>query len=293
MLWQDYLVPYYDLKALLAKVGGVRAIWLAGNALLRYGSARQRLHALAEEEMQSQPDARLEPQIRAIIGNSPVASMSLSYSGAFLEGLNLRLYPVVQRYAAYTPFLDGLNAAWIREQGSQFLLFDGSTIDERDPWAETPAMWLEVYRWYNTRLLGRRNLLLERRAQPRFQRMESIGRTITSPAAGLRFPASATPVFWTMNCPLNPKGTMRKLLFRLSEVDAVEEACSENRDPRRVVMDNLSSPVMGNFLPGSLVEFAAIFEDRAPACPVDAITFKSGTGSYSGQCEVEFLRPAR
>ena len=92
--------------------------------------------------------------MRTLIGNSSVASLSVVYSGALLDGLNLKLYPVIQRYSAYTPYLDGLNAAFIREKGPRFLLFNGFAIDHRHPWTETPAMWLEVYRWYNTRLLG-------------------------------------------------------------------------------------------------------------------------------------------
>jgi len=291
MLWQDYVIPVNDNRPMLSEITGIRAVRFGAKALFNFVAVRRSLHVAADVEMSKHPEARIEPEIRAIIGASPVASMSVIYSGAFAEGLNLRVYPLVQRYSAYTPYLDGLNAAWIREQGPRFLLFGGDPIDSRDPWAETPAMWLEVYRWYNTRLLGERNVLLERRAEPRFQRLESIGRTVTSPDAGWKFPASETPVFWTMNCPLNTKGKVRKLVYRLTEVHALESTCAGVRAPRRVLMTVLTSPVMGTFLPGSLAEFAAVFADRPPACAVNAITFESGLGSYSNQCEVEFLRP--
>ena len=56
----------------------------------------------------------------------------------------------------------------MRDRGPRFLIFDGVAIDKRDAWAETPAMWLEVYRWYDTRMLASKHLLLERRAGPRF-----------------------------------------------------------------------------------------------------------------------------
>ncbi len=291
MLWQDYVIPVNDNRPMLSEITGIRAVRSGAKALLNFGDVRRSLRAAADTEMSKHPEARIEPEIRTIIGDSPVASMSSIYSGAFAEGLNLRVYPVVQRYSAYTPYLDGLNAAWIRDQGPRFLLFGGEPIDSRDPWAETPAMWLEAYRWYNTRLLGERNVLLERRAEPRFQRLESIGRTVTSPDAGFKFPASDTPVFWTMNCPLNAKGKVRKLVYRLTEVHALEKTCAGVRAPRRMLMTVLTSPVMGSFLPGSLAEFAAVFAGRPPACPVDSIAFESGLGSYSGQCEVEFFRP--
>jgi hypothetical protein len=203
------------------------------------------------------------------------------------------VYPVVQRYSAYTPFLDGLNAAWIRAQGPRFLVFDGTTIDGRDAWAETPAMWLEVYRWYRTRMLGKRELLLERLGEPRFGRMESMGQSVVSPGEGLRFPASSAPVFWTMNCPLKTSGKVRQAVFRLSEVDAIATTCAGARAPRRVLMGLLTAPVMGNFLPGSLAEFAAVFEGDAPSCAVEGIRFESGLGAYAPQCAVEFFRAVR
>jgi hypothetical protein len=93
-----------------------------------------------------------------------------------------------------------------------------------------------------------------------------------------------------MNCPLNAKGKVRKLVYRLTEVDALEKTCAGVRAPRRVLMTVLTSPVMGNSLPGSLAEFAAVFASHPPACAVDSIVFESGLGSYSGRCEVEYFR---
>ncbi|HEY1496665.1 MAG TPA: hypothetical protein VGF49_19055 [Candidatus Solibacter sp.] len=291
VLWQDYVIPVNDNRPMLSEITGFRAVRFGAKALVNFGAVRRNLRAAADTEMSKHPEARIEPELRAVIGDSPVASMSLIYSGAFAEGLNLRVYPVVQRYSAYTPYLDGLNAAWIRDRGPRFLLFGGEPIDSRDPWAETPSMWLEVYRWYNTRLLGERNVLLERRAEPRFQRLESIGRTVTSPDAGLKFPASDAPVFWTMNCPLNAKGKVRKLVYRLTEVHALEKTCSGVRAPRRVLPAVLTTPVMGSSLPGSLAEFAAVFAGTPLTCAVESIAFESGLGSYSGRCEIEFFRP--
>jgi len=98
------------------------------------------------------------------VQREPVASLSIGYNNAVVDDLNLVLYPVLQRYSAYTAYLDSLNADWIRDKGPRFLIFAGISIDGRHPWTETPAMWVELYRWCNTRLLGKHNLLLERRA---------------------------------------------------------------------------------------------------------------------------------
>jgi hypothetical protein len=141
------------------------------------------------------------------------------------------------------------------------------------------------------RLLGSRNLLLERREEPRFRRLKSLGRTTISPAAGIRFPASRTPLFWTMNCPLSARGKIRKLVFRIPKVNAIKTTCAGERISQRVLMDVLSSPVMRNFQPVSLTELATLFEDDAPNCQVDAIRFEGAVRSYSQTCEVEFLFP--
>jgi hypothetical protein len=41
-----------------------------------------------------------------IVGHEPVAFLSNFYSNALLDDLNLVLFPVLQRYSAYTPYLD-------------------------------------------------------------------------------------------------------------------------------------------------------------------------------------------
>src|SRR5262249_32793499 len=162
-----------------------------------------------EAEHSFAPEKKIEPEIRAILGDSPVASLSVMFAGAALEGLNIQIYPVVWRPGAYTPYLDGLNAAWFRERGPRFLIFDCLAIDQRRVWAETPETWLEVYRWYDTRFLGRRNILLERRSEPRFRRLERTGAFPLPLTRNLALPVSQTPVFWSVHCDLNVKGKLR------------------------------------------------------------------------------------
>jgi len=209
----EYMFARLDFRQAISEVTGIRGASLAIGAV-RFGTLRTVLSA----ETDYTPEARVEPEIRAIVGESPVASLSLVYSGAVMEELNLQLYPVVQRYSAYTPYLDQWNAAWIRDQGPRYLLFDGHTIDDRHPWAETPAMWMEVYRWYDTRRQGLHSLLLERRSTPRFEHLRSIGHQNIALARGMDLPTSAEPVFWTLACGNSATGTLRKAIFRIPRV---------------------------------------------------------------------------
>jgi hypothetical protein len=235
---------------------------------------------------------RLEPAIRDIIRDSPFAALTMAYSYAAIDGLNLRLYPVVQRYQAYTPYLDGLNAAWVRDRGPRFLTIEWAAIDDRHPWVETPAMWAEIYRWYNTRMFQGGSVLLERRASPRFQRFELV-RSFKQPFRGtLELPDSAEAIFWTMRCHLTLTGNLRKLLFRVDEIDMTVDEVSGDLEEFRIIPEVLASPVMGNFLPSSVEELASLFDPAASSQKrVNRFSFDGpGIGSYSDTCKAEFFR---
>jgi hypothetical protein len=285
----SYTVELGTRNAIIA-VTGANAPAFASTAL-QFHDLRQELFAQGLES--STVSSIIEPQIKAIVQNQPVASLSVAYSNALLENLNLVLYPVLQRYSAYTPYLDQLNADWVREKGPRFLIFDGKSFDHRHPWTETPATWVEVYRWYNTRILGTYNLLLERRAFPRFTRFETLGHQRLASDGQLRIPSSSQPVFWTMQCSLTTGGKLRGALFRIDEVTMTVEKNHGLSDRFRVVPAVLGSPSMGNYLPDDLAEFAAVFEPSGEKeFSVDKLTFAGpGMHAYSPDCDVELLRP--
>jgi hypothetical protein len=234
----------------------------------------------------------IELEIQTIVGAAPVAALSDNYSILGIGGWNLRFYPVIQMYAAYTPYLDGLNAAWIRDHGPRFLIFDGLAIDHRASWAATPATWLEVYRWYETRWLGSRNLLLQRQVTPRFTALDLIDRFTLSAPLSISLPASETPVFWTLRCGNSLIGEVRKLLFHVpeSEMRIENEAGMVRR--ARVIPEMLGAPVMGTFLPANLTEFAAVFQAQGAIPAVRKLAFGGpGIGDYASPCEGELMRP--
>ena len=242
------------------------------------------------------PDgARLEPELVQLIGDSPVASLSHNFANLAAARLRISLYPVMQRYAAYTPFLDELNAAWIRDQGPRFLVFNGISIDGRDPWAETPAMFLEVYRWYDSRLLGPRNLLLERRGSPRFSTLETVGQFQIPFSGEFSLPASRRPVLFKMRCPYSSKGQLLKTLFRLPPVLMAVRSVGGSVRTRRVIPDLLVSPVMGSHLPNDLAQFQELFlPGSAKGRFVDQVRLTTSQPSaYLPACDVELLQLAQ
>jgi hypothetical protein len=289
-IWQNYAIADPIAEHLAASTGqlSVSILWQG----LRAVTSGQDLAVLPVPFPEEQT---VEPAVRTIVGRSTVASLSVQYTNLAVAGMNLTIYPVVQRYSAYTPYLDGLNAAWIRDRGPRFLLFDGASIDYRDPWAESPATWLEVYRLYDTRFTGRRNLLLERRATPRFRRLQTIGRVTMAFPGELRLPAADGPVFWTLRCGTSMEGRLRKLFFQVPPVFLAAHDGGGAREPGRIVPAVLTAPVLGNYLPASLSQFAAVFQPYSvPGYVVERLTFTGpGTASYASPCEAEFLRPEK
>lgn len=283
------VVHPFDMPEVVLQATGVQAARNAWGAL-RYDRMKQRLDSSVAAFPE---DSRIEPELLSLIGDSPVASLSKSYTNLAAARRNLTLYPVIERYTAFTPYLDGLNAAWICDKGPRFLVFDGRSIDGRDAWAETPAMWLEIYRWYDTRLLGSRNLLLERRVRPRFKSLETIGRFRLAFPWDLRLPPSRGDVFWTMRCGYSTTGQILKLLLRdPSAFISVREKSGAIRSTR-VIPEMLVSPVLGNYLPGNLAQWADLFQassDRGYS--VSQIQFEDfGSVAYAPTCEAELLRP--
>lgn len=276
----------------LRSVTGVEAASLVRHAI-RFGHLRQALAAEAQKDLT--PDMALEPEIKAVVGQEAVASLSMAYSGAAVEGLNLVIYPVIQRYSAYTPYLDEMNASWIREKGPRFLIFDGKSIDGRHPWTETPAMWVEVYRRYRTRLLGRHNLLLERQSEPRFTGFEPLSGSPLRFGDVLKMPVSPRPVFWTMNCSLTPAGKLRALLFRVREVMMTVNGTDGQSSEFRILPAVLQAPSLGSELPIDLAQFAAVFDPSdTPRATVESVVFHGpGASAYDPTCDVKFFQAVR
>jgi hypothetical protein len=237
----------------------------------------------------------IEPEIVSIVQREPIASLSETYTNVYASGLNLVLYPIIQRYQASTLYLDELNAAWVRDRGPRFLIFDGKSIDGRHPWTETPAMWLEVYRWYDTRLLGPRNLLLERRTTPRFVRLEPVAHLLLPRGEELLLPSpnsTSQPIFWSMDCSLSTAGKLRALLFRVLEVNITVDK-GERSDVFRVALADLAAPSPGRHLPSNLEEFASLFagsDDHSFA--VKKLKLGGpGASAYEPVCPVSFSVP--
>jgi len=263
-------------------------------------------------------ESGLEPELRSLVGDQPVAYLSLAYSNALGDHLNLALLPVLQNYSAYTPALDRLNGAFIADRGPRFLAYESQAIDNRHTWLEAPATWDAVYRWYDTRALGDHTLLLERRAHSRPLQLEPLASRQVAFGQSVPIPASAQPVFWTLQCSPNSAGGFRAALYRIPEVTMTVTHGNGLHRTYRVVLPVLNdAPSPASYLPIGLPQVAYLLAS-SPVQPLPSIQFTakpdqpsqtvanglppahpaphqslafSGTGSssYSQPCRLQFF----
>jgi hypothetical protein len=285
------LVSYQNVLGDVSGLRVVRAMWLA------YRSATRGQTPALEKALMGKwaPGPSVEPEIRAILQDSPVALVSDNYSAAYFDNLNLRIFPALQPASVGSPYFDELHAAWIRAEGPRFLVFDGSAPYGFHLWAHTPAMWVEVYRNYDTRLLTAHSLLLERRREPRFTRFETVGSAQIDNPGELVLPPETTASFWSLTCRMTAAGALKKLLFHVPELTIAVDAGDGSRREYRNIFEVLTAPVMGAWLPGSLPEFAEVFEsDPAPRFRVRKLVFGGpGDAFYQSTCEAHWLRTVK
>lgn len=291
LLWAN-CVPQGFVYSVEASLSGIRSPVVAWDAL-HFGRLRGALDA--EARQQFPPGAGIEPEIRSVVGHEPTAFYAEDYSNVAIDDINLALFPVLQPSTAYTPSLDEWNAFWLDGNGPRFLIIDGLTVDGRQPWIQTPRAWAEVYRWYNTRWLGPNYLLLERRVEPRFSRFAPIAHGTVRFGQELQMPASAEPVFWSLQCRMTFAGRLRELLLRVPPVVVGMKEGNGSIWWDRAVVPALKGPSLGNELPTSLAEFGEVFTDgHRPDFSVVSLEFLSlGKPVYAPECEVEFLRAVR
>ena len=215
---------------------------------------------------------RLPMEITSAIGSRPVAIFPYECVYAPVNGLNFRPFPVLQAYSAYTPYLDGLDAAFLEDSRSAppFILFDWKSIDGRHPLLDVPATTVAMYRHYDLEASAGGHLVLRRRRAPRFGPARPVATRQLFIGRPFLIPASRHPLIARIHLELTPAGKLRELVFRIPEV-----TMAGFRVPPKVMKDGV--PL--NFLPRDLKDVEALFAGEAiPSDSGDAFTI-AGAGS--------------
>jgi hypothetical protein len=216
----------------------------------------------------------LPAEIVRTVGAAPIGIYPKEIAYAPANRLELRLLPVLQAYSAYTPYLDGLNAADLEDgrRAPQRILLDWQSIDGRHPLLDAPSTLLALYRNYEVELAASGHLLLRRMAAPRFgsprvleTRELRVGRPFPAPVSGHR-------LIGRLHLALTGWGRLRKFLFRIPEVTLTaitNRGALTVRVPPEVMEDGI--PL--NFLPWDLEEARVLFQGGIPATRVESLTF--------------------
>ena len=105
------------------------------------------------------------PAVQKAVGNAPIDMFSHSQFAVLYNKLNYRPRPIYQGYAAYTPFLADMNAAFYRGPSAPpFVLFRLENLDERYKTSIDALAFLELLRSYHPVLAEKGFMLLGRNA---------------------------------------------------------------------------------------------------------------------------------
>jgi hypothetical protein len=221
--------------------------------LLDYAQLKNELNALSTEQLQPY---KLPQDWLRIIGDHPVSIGTWEAAYAPANNLNYKLFPVLQMYVAYTPYLDQLNADYLENPGSapEFILMEWFSLDARHALIDVPALWLAMYKWYDV-VRSTNNpfplYLLKRRAAARFHTLKPIESRTATTEDFIAIPVSEHPVVMKLSMHLNLWGTLTKSFFRLPKV-MIELIGSAGYLSYRLAPATLQDGMLMNFLPISL-----------------------------------------
>ena len=281
--------------------GAIYSRTLSGAASLKHVAAAFDLeHTQAEllarsREAHDNGAGPIPAALTELLDGKPVAVLSPYSTRAFLAGLDLRVVKVIQKYAAFTPALDGASADWLVHDGPANLLMQWQAIDGRHPMLETPRVWAAVWRSFDCIAAEGKWALLRRRATPRFD--EPAETASLSPEAGgeIALPEHAGPLFVTLERSPTLEGRVMPALFRVPEMQLRLELANGESVEHRTFPGALESAIPVSPLPLGIDDLAAMLApDAGPsAAPrVRAIEVGGKGESYFTTARVTLASPA-
>jgi hypothetical protein len=234
----------------------------------------------------------LAEPIKAAIGDRPVGIFSTELSYAPINNLKYSPLPVFQNYAAYTSYLDNLNAEYLNgDKAPPVLLTNFLTTDGRHCLIDVPATWLAMYRWYESSLWANGLLLLERRTTPRFTALDPIGAGTYGKSEIIRIPDSSDPVVVKISLDLGLEGILLKTLYRINPVEMVLTSETGRPYTFRIMPDTLRNGVLLNYLPIHLHDLDALLNNNTAYRKFLSFELKGkGLKRYKDSIAVQFLK---
>jgi hypothetical protein len=216
---------------------------------------------------------RLDQPWQQAVGRSTIDAVPLNIDQIKANGWNWLPRPVIQSHNAYTPELDGLNAVHLESnKASEHILLTWLPIDGHHPFTEDPASWRALLDRYDLEFDSYEQLLLlRRRPVRRFNQMIEFGSATATWNTDVILPRTKDILVMSAHTHRSLRGSLRKLLFRLSPAYLEVTYHSGKRLRVRATISNLSNGIIINPFPRKLGEVASLLggcdtpEDQAVA----------------------------
>lgn len=246
-------------KYFLEKISGISAV----DNLEEITNLPKRMKRIEQYWTWRLSEGRLPEKFLRKIGRQRVSIFPWEIAYAAINGLNYTPLPTLQTYSAYTSYLDLTNANYLEDslKAPKFILMSWDTVDQRHPLIDVPAMWLSLYKWYDVEEGNDSILLLKKRRDFKFSKLEFISKKEYSLFEIIKIPSSQHPVVVRISLDLNLLGKLSKIFFRIPEV-YMAGMTDLGGIAFRVMPDVLRDGVLINYIPTNLKESGSLISNN-------------------------------
>jgi hypothetical protein len=184
-------------------------------------------------------------------------------SAVFAAGQKWSPRPVIQSFAAYTPYLAELNRAHLQgDDAPDRIYFSVSPLDERYPSLDDGASWPELISRYRASQFVGQYAVMERRPRPIAVDVEPLLGERASLGEQVLLPKTNTPIWATIDVTPTSVGTVLSALYKLPSLYLVVTYADGSTEQSRFIPGEaragfLLSPTVRN-----AVDFVALLSTR-------------------------------
>lgn len=234
---------------------------------------------------------RLPAELLARVGNQSITIYPWENALAAANPINYRPFPVFQVYDAYTPYLDGLDAAFLDDAARRpdFVLFEWRSIDGRNPLLDCPQTLLALYRNYEFDNQYGMLLLLRKRTHPLPGALRTATKTTLHIGQPLRV-ETTHPAIVRVNLRHNLTGKLRDFLFRLPDVYITLAGPRGRTSVARIPPGVVPGGVPLSIVPEDLVDTRRLFESATINERWNTLSITGpGSAAFTDVADVEIL----
>jgi hypothetical protein len=214
-----------------------------------------------------------------------VDMMGHAQGALLMQDVDLRPSPVFQDFAAYTPWLMGINRAHLRgPRAAATVLLSTETIDNRYPMMDRGNSVLELLAHYRPERIAAGFLVLRRRDAPLDVTLSAAGEQDAELGQWIKVGASDAPVILNVEIRPNALGLLAKVAFRLPHVElTVRLADGAERNHRVVPAFTREGMLLSPYIDG-VINYAAMAMGAPEATSGNRIVaMKIDTKSQAGR----------